>query len=183
MDTLVLDIGYRPHSRLSWQDAIIKVLVDRTVEIVNEYPDRFISTVNWTIKMPSVIRLLKPVRREKAVKFSRHSIYARDKGRCQYCGVKVRRNEMQYEHVIPRAQGGKTCWENIVTACMSCNQKKGGRTPQQAGMKLLTMPVKPKSLPHQEDFGMVYTKGMPEAWKTYLRSAVYWNAELESDGD
>ena len=181
METLVLDVGYQPHSRISWQDAIIKVLVDKSVQIVEEYDDKHINTVNWTVKMPSVIRLMKPVKKKQAVKFSRHAIYARDKGRCQYCGDKVSMKVMQYEHVIPRAQGGKTNFENIVTACMGCNQRKGGRTPEQAGMRLLSKPVRPKSLPERGNFDMAYRPSMPGSWKQYLRDAVYWDGELEHD--
>jgi 5-methylcytosine-specific restriction endonuclease McrA len=181
VETLVLDVGYRPHSRIPWQEAIIKVLVDKTVQVVEEYPDKYINTVNWAVKMPSVVRLVMPVKKNKAIKFSRHGIYSRDKGKCQYCGSRVSKKEMQYEHVVPRAQGGKTCWENIVVACMTCNQRKAGRTPQQAGMKLLSMPVRPKSLPDMGDFGMTYQAGMPEAWANYLRSHAYWNVALEED--
>lgn len=181
MDTLVLDIAYRPHSRIPWEEAIIKVLIDKTVEVIEEYPDRYINTVSWSVKMPSVIRLIMPIKKEKAVKFSRHGIYARDKGRCQYCGHKVAKREMQYEHVIPRAQGGKTCWENIVVACMDCNQKKAGRTPSQAGMRLLSTPVKPKKLPDMGDQSMFYTPGMPKEWRAYLLDHAYWNVALEEE--
>ncbi len=180
-ETLVLDIAYRPHSLIPWQEAIIKVLIDKTVEVVEEHPDRYINTVNWSVKMPSVIRLIVPVKKEKAVKFSRHGIYAIDKGRCQYCGCRVSRREFQYEHVIPRTQGGKTCWENIVVACMTCNQKKAGRTPQQAGMRLLSTPVRPKKLPDMGDLMITYNPGMPKEWKNYLRSHAYWNVALEED--
>ena len=179
METLVLDVGYRPHSRIPWQEAIIKVLIDKTVEVIEEYPDRYIHSATWEWKMPSVVRLIMPVKKEKAVKFSRHGIYARDKGKCQYCGSRVNKKEMQYEHVIPRSQGGKTCWENIVVACMPCNQKKGGRTPEQAKMRLLSTPVRPKKLPDMGDFGLSYHPGMPESWKTYLRDHAYWNVALE----
>jgi 5-methylcytosine-specific restriction endonuclease McrA len=181
METLVLDISYMPHSRISWQDAITKILVDRTVQVIDEYEDKTISTVNWTVKMPSVIRLMKPVKKKQAVKFSRHAVYARDKGRCQYCGAKVSMREMQYEHVIPRAQGGKTNFENIVVSCLADNQRKGGRTPEQAGMRLLTKPVRPKSLPERGNFDMAYRSSMPGSWKQYLRDEVYWRGELEQD--
>ena len=181
MEVLVLDVGMQAHSRISWQDAIVKLLVDRTVRVIDEYEDKTISTVSWTVKMPSVICLMKPVKKKQAVKFSRHGIYMRDKGRCQYCGVKVSMREMQYEHVIPRAQGGKTCWENIVVSCLIDNQRKGGRTPEQAGMRLLSKPVRPKSLPQRNDFDLMYKPGMPDAWATYLRSAVYWDGALDEE--
>ena len=181
METLVLDVGYQPHARISWQEAIVKILIDRTVQVVEEYDEKFINTVNWTVKMPSVIRLLTPVKKKQAVKFSRHAIYARDKGRCQYCGVKVSMKVMQYEHVIPRAQGGKTNFENIVASCCSCNQRKGSRTPEQAGMRLLSKPVRPRSLPERGDLDMMYRSGMPGSWKQYLRDAVYWEGALEEE--
>lgn len=181
METLVLDIAYRPIDRIPWQEAIVKVICDYTAEVVEAYPDKYIHSATWQWEMPSVIRLLTPVARKKAIKFSRHAIYARDKGRCQYCASRVSKSAMQYEHVIPRAQGGKTCWENIVVACLTCNQKKADRTPQQAGMRLLSTPVRPKSLPDMGDDTMFYHPGMPDSWKTYLRSHIYWNAPLEED--
>lgn len=181
MEVLQLDIAYRPHSTIDWKVAIVKILIDKTVEVIEEHPEKYIHTVNWAVKMPSVVRLLLPVRREKAVKFSRHGIFARDNGRCQYCGLKVRKSKMQYDHVIPRAQGGTTNWLNIALSCRICNQKKGGRTPEQAGMQLISTPVKPRSLPQTQGIFMSYNKSMPDAWATYLRSAVYWNGELDQD--
>jgi 5-methylcytosine-specific restriction endonuclease McrA len=106
-------------------------------------------------------------------------VFARDSGRCQYCQVKVSRFEATYDHVVPRAQGGKTTWENIVIACVSCNQKKGGRTPTQASMKLRTAPVRPKKLPEVLTITFTFQAGMPDSWRTWLRDVAYWNAELE----
>jgi 5-methylcytosine-specific restriction endonuclease McrA len=184
LETLLLDAAYLPRERIDWRRAIIKVIIDKKAEIIEEYPDRFIRTVNWSIKVPSVIRLLKPVKKSRAVKFSRHAIYARDNGRCQYCGTKVPKHEYQNEHVIPRAQGGKTCWENIVVSCQICNSDKANRTPEQAGMRLITKPVRPKKMPDTGgNFGMMYRPGMPESWKNYLRDHAYWNVELEHDDD
>jgi len=179
METLVLDVGMRPIARIPWTEAIIKILIDKKARVIEEYPTRYISTVNWSIKMPSVIMLMIPVRRSKAIKFSRHGIYSRDKGRCQYCGDHVSKREFQYEHVIPRSQGGKTCWENIVVACLGCNQKKGGRTPEQASMRLRSKPVRPKSLPDMGNHGMGYNPSMPSTWEPYLRDHAYWNAALD----
>jgi 5-methylcytosine-specific restriction endonuclease McrA len=179
MDALVLDVSYQPIGIRPWETVIVWVL-ERVAEVVEEDPTRLINTVNWSIKMPSVVRLLKPVKRTKAVKFSRHGIYSRDKGKCQYCGAKVRKSEMQYEHVIPRSQGGTTCWTNIVVACLTCNQKKGGRTPVQAGMRLLSVPVRPKSLP-DAGHGICFNPSMPAAWRNYLRDHAYWNTPLDED--
>lgn len=177
---LVLDASYLPVAEATWQSAIVKVIVDRVAEVVEEYPDKLIRTPSWSVKMPSVIRLLRPIRHKRAVKFSRQNVYARDRGRCQYCGVRVSRDDFEYEHVVPRAQGGRTVWENIVVACTACNQRKAHRTPEQAGMRLLSTPVKPKKLPEMPSV-MAYRSGMPESWKGWLRSTAYWNAELESD--
>lgn len=178
-DTLVLDIGFRPIQCASWQTAIVWVL-DRVVEVVEEYPDRYIRTPSWKVNMPSVVRLMKPIRRKRAVKFSRQNVYARDRGRCQYHGGRVALSAYTYDHVVPRAQGGTTCWENVVVACVPCNQAKGGRTPAQAGMRLLSLPVRPKKLPDVPPPGLVYRRGMPESWRDYLLDHLYWNVEIES---
>lgn len=176
---LVLDIGYKPLRCTNWQQAIVWVL-EKIVEVVDEHPDRYIHTPNWAVKMPSVVRFLKPISRKRAVKFSRHNIYARDRGKCAYCGVRISRDRYTYDHVLPRAQGGQTSWTNVVTSCVFCNQKKGGRTPEQAGMHLLTQPIRPKKLPEMP-FAMKWNSGMPESWKDFLRDAVYWTSELENE--
>lgn len=176
MDTLILSHTYEPIDHCPWQRAVTLWFIDKA-EIIAEYADRVIRGHGWEMKMPSVIRLLKVVRRKKAIRFSRTNVYARDKGRCQYCAAKVTLPEATYDHVVPRAQGGKTEWTNVVIACVPCNQKKGGRTPAQAGMRLRSLPVHPSSLPEQAPR---MPSRVPEDWKAWLRNVVYWNAELES---
>jgi 5-methylcytosine-specific restriction endonuclease McrA len=123
-----------------------------------------------------VVRLLKRFRRhKKPVKFSRVNIYGRDDYKCQYCGHKKSINELTYDHVIPRSQGGKTTWTNIVSACGECNSKKAGRTPEQARMKLLKKPVQPVDMPAV--FIQVNKSNVPDAWRDYL----YWTGSLEQD--
>jgi 5-methylcytosine-specific restriction endonuclease McrA len=180
MDTLVLDVSYQPVARVEWETAIVWAL-EKIVEVVDEYPDKSINTVNWSVKMPSIVRFVKAIHRKKAIKFSRHNVYARDKGRCQYCNCKTQRHYFTYDHVLPRAQGGKTSWENVVVACVPCNQRKGGRTPEQAGMHLRSHPVKPKSLPNTLSSSMMYHPSMPDSWKDWLRSATYWDGSLDTD--
>lgn len=177
MQTLLLDVGYRPVQRVPWETAIVWVL-DRVVEVVDEYPDKYINTVNWRVNMPSVVRLLKPVTKKKALKFSRHNVFARDKGRCQYCGAKLTLPRSTYDHVVPRSQGGQTSWSNVVIACVPCNQQKAGRTPAQAGMHLRTLPERPRSLP---DVGapIYWQDGMPASWASWLRDKQYWEGELD----
>lgn len=184
-DTLVLDHTFSPVGRVSWQRAIT-LLFEEKVEVIESYEDWTVRSVTVAFKVPSVVRFLKKVfGRKRAIKFSRENLYARDGGRCQYCSAKVARPEATYDHVVPRAQGGKTDWFNIVICCYGCNQKKGGRTPEQARMKLLSMPVKPKKLPDTVRLTFTYQKGMPESWAAWLgdaaRSVAYWNTELSSD--
>ncbi len=170
--TLVLDQGYQPLRIISWQRAVT-MLFEGKVEVVEEY-DEDIRSVSITIKMPAVVRLLRAIRgRKKAVKFSRINVMTRDGFRCQYCGLRLPMSKLNYDHVIPRSQGGKTVWENIVTACYPCNDRKGNRTPEQARMRLRKRPVKPKSLPIVAF--RLHTDSIPDAWASWI----YWQGELE----
>ncbi len=171
--TLVLSQSFEPVKIVSWQRAITLLFLNK-VEVLEEY-DRDIKCTSYIIKMPAVVRLLHAFRRhKKPVKFSRVNIYGRDKYSCQYCSKKITLSEGTYDHVVPRAQGGKTEWTNIVTACESCNAKKANRTPEQAGMRLLTKPIRPDWVPVIQ----VYLgKTPPEAWRDYL----YWAGSLEQD--
>lgn len=86
-----------------------------------------------------------PYKHGRVQPLTRANVWLRDKCKCQYCDTKLEYSDMHWDHVIPRTQGGRTTWENIVTACFDCNViKKRGRTPEQAGMKLLKKPVAPK---------------------------------------
>lgn len=179
MDTLVLDASYIPVARIHWQRALT-LLFQGKVEVVEEYENREIRSVTFSIKVPSIIRFLKGLKsKKKAIKFSRENVYARDEGRCQYCSCKVPRPEATYDHVLPRAQGGKTEWNNIVIACMDCNQKKGNRTPEKAGMRLMNVPVRPKKLPNNMHITIQWRKGDPVTWRDWLATHHYWNDALE----
>jgi 5-methylcytosine-specific restriction endonuclease McrA len=181
METLVLSAAYEPMEIVSWQRAITLFVMEK-VEVVEEYQDRKIRTVRLELAMPSIIRFHKALRsRKKAVKFSRQNVYARDRGRCQYCGQRVPRHQATYDHVLPRAQSGKTTWDNVVIACMRCNQRKGNRVPAKAGMRLLSTPVKPKVVPGGMGLTVTYNKGMPAVWKQYLADMSYWYGELEGE--
>jgi len=136
--------------------------------------------VTLVFKVPSVVRLLRAVRSaRKAIRFSRENVYARDGGRCQYCERRVTRNEATYDHVVPRAIGGHTTWTNIVIACVRCNQRKGGRTPEQAGMTLRSTPAKPRKVPDTFRISLSFAGGAPQSWRTWLRDYAYWNVELD----
>ena len=179
METLVLDIRYLPVARVSWQRAIT-LLWEGKVEVVEEYQDKTVRSVTLEFRVPAVIRFLRAIRGKRSgVKFNRENVYTRDKGKCQYCSRSVPRHDFTYDHVVPKAQGGHTAWENVVVSCMPCNQRKGGRTPGQAGLKLVQAPAKPKSLPDVVRLTFTWRKGMPEPWKQWLQSVAYWNTELQ----
>jgi 5-methylcytosine-specific restriction endonuclease McrA len=142
-----------------------------------EHPhDDWIQAVNFRIQAPRVVRLLGYDRTPKqTVRFNRRNVFARDGNHCQYCGHGFPTSELSLDHVVPRSQNGPTCWENIVCSCVSCNVRKGGRTPQQAHMKLVRPPVKPKRSPL-----LTIKLGNPkyESWKTFLNDA-YWSVDLK----
>jgi 5-methylcytosine-specific restriction endonuclease McrA len=172
--TLLLNASYEPLRIVHWRKAIT-LLCQGKVEVISEY-DREVRSVTFTFRLPSVIRLLRYVRvlrRLDYVPFSRANIYARDDYSCQYCGEPYPMSELTFDHVIPVAQGGRKDWENIVTCCISCNRKKGGRTPEEARMRLVRVPKRPvaTSALHIK----IGLRNAPESWRDYL----YWNIELD----
>ena len=168
---LLLNVTYEPLKIINWKKAITLLFLDK-VEVLEEY-GREIHSVSFTIQLPSVVRLLRLVKKPRTpVKFSRQNIYARDKYRCQYCGAKFPLEELTYDHVIPRFRGGKTRWSNIVTCCIQCNRKKGGQTPRETGLKLIRKPSRPTWLPALRI--VVGIREVPQSWRDYL----YWNVEL-----
>jgi 5-methylcytosine-specific restriction endonuclease McrA len=140
-----------------------------------------IGLVGRTIRVPRVIILQAYDRLPKRhVRFSRLNIYARDRNTCQYCGRAYPKHELNLDHVIPRSQGGTSNWENIVCCCLGCNRIKGGRTPEQAGMKLVARPRRPRWTPYMN----VPAKGPRyKAWAPFLDTvdASYWNAQLKEE--
>jgi 5-methylcytosine-specific restriction endonuclease McrA len=165
---LVLNASFEPLHVVTWQRAI-QLLFQGKVEVVEE-SEQEIRTVRITIKVPAVLRLLTYVpltKKRNIVRFSRPNIFLRDNHVCQYCNQQFNRNHLTLDHVIPIVQGGKKNWENIVTACKPCNQRKGGRTPAQAGMILRRKPKQPHWLPSANfQLGLTQT---PERWRIYLR--------------
>ncbi|MCE9671471.1 HNH endonuclease [Myxococcus stipitatus] len=140
-----------------------------------------ITTINRTIRVPRVLVLSAYDHLPRGrVRFSRLNIYARDADTCQYCGKTLPRSELNLDHVMPRTQGGKTTWENVVCSCVPCNLMKGGRTPEQAGMRLLKKPVRPRWTPL---FRGASRKVTYQEWLPFLHlaDASYWNVELLDD--
>lgn len=183
--TLVLDIGYQPHRVVSWQRAVA-LLFEHKAEVLESYDERLMTDdqarraqdCGWTVvlKVPAVVRLLQKIARKKVVRFSRVNILTRDNWTCCYCGRKLPTKELNYDHVTPRSRGGKTVWENIVTACYDCNERKGDRLPHEAGMHLRKQPVKPTSLPIVA-FHVDSRDTIPDMWASWL----FWNSALEHD--
>ncbi len=132
----------------------------------------WIRAVNFEIQVPRVIRLLAFDRLpNRKLHLSRRSVLARDGHCCQYCGRHFPAHQLSMDHVIPRSRGGTTTWLNVVCACLKCNVKKGGRTPNEARMTLVRRPIKPRQNPI-----LVLKLGNPkyESWRTWL-DGVHWD--------
>ena len=172
--TLLLNATFEPLKVVHWQKAVT-LWCQGKVEIIASH-DREVRAVSFSLRLPSVIRLLRYVRIKKRfdyVPFSRANIYARDQHRCQYCNSHHATQDLTFDHVIPVAQGGRKSWDNIVAACVTCNRRKGGRTPTQAGMSLIRIPKRPSKAPAVRlTIGLRHT---PDSWRDYL----YWNVELD----
>lgn len=135
----------------------------------------WVKTVRFDVAVPRIIRLLGYDRLpDQRVKLNRRNLFARDRNRCQYCGHHFPTSELSIDHVQPRSQGGPDTWENLVCACVRCNAKKGGRTPTQARMKLVTVPVRPKRSPL---ISIKLGHDKYASWKSFLDDA-YWSVEL-----
>ena len=176
LPALVLNADYRPLSYYplslwSWQDAIKAVFLDR-VNIVAEY-EHAVSSPTFSMKLPSVVSLKAYVKPSRHPAFTRFNVFLRDRFQCQYCG---QFDELTFDHVVPRAQGGRTTWENVATACAPCNLRKGGRTPLQAHMRIRHHPYRPTSWQLQEHGRSFPPNYLHSSWRDYL----YWDIELEA---
>ncbi len=173
---LVLNADYRPLSYYPlslwpWQEAVKAAWLDR-VTIIAEY-DAVVRSPTTEIRIPSVVVLKEYVRPQKKVAFTRFNLFLRDEFCCQYCGSK---GDLTFDHVIPRARGGVTSWENVVAACSPCNLRKGSKSLRASGLSLLKPPRQPAS----EELRNVGRRFPPnhlhESWVDFL----YWDAELEA---
>jgi len=170
-EVITIDDGqYVSFNFASWRE------VSEARALFKEPDDDFIRTVQFEIQVPRIIRLLTYERfpRQK-VKFNRKNLFARDGNRCQYCGKKFPTTELSLDHLVPRSRGGRATWDNIVCACLRCNVRKGGRTPREAGMRLIREPVEPKTSPA---LSLKLSHRKYRSWKAFLDNA-YWSVELE----
>ena len=171
---LVLNANYRPLSYYplslwSWQDSVKSVFLDR-VTIVNNY-DRIIRSPSFSMRLPSVIALKNFINPKSNPNFTRFNVFLRDKFTCQYCGDK---NDLTFDHLLPKSKGGLTDWENVVTACSTCNVQKGGRFYASSGLKLNKKPFRPTVDDLHQSGRNFPPNFLHESWMDYL----YWDVEL-----
>jgi 5-methylcytosine-specific restriction endonuclease McrA len=161
-NVLVLNQNYEPLSVCSVKRAIILVYLGKA-EIIEKHDGYMIHSVTVSIPLPSVVRLGFFIQvPNKRVLMTRKNVVKRDGHRCQYCGDN--RAPMTVDHVIPKIYGGKDTWENLVCACIKCNNVKGNRTPEQAGFKLLRQPRRPTQITFIQQFVGI----SDQRWRQYL---------------
>jgi 5-methylcytosine-specific restriction endonuclease McrA len=163
-------LSYYPLSLWSWQDTVKAVFLDR-VNIVSEY-DRQVHSVNFQMRLPSVVSLKQYVKPALYPAFTRFNVFLRDRFVCQYCGD---RHELTFDHLVPRARGGETRWDNVVTACSPCNLHKGAKSLAQSGLKLAQQPYRPTVFELHRNGRLFPPNYLHESWMDYL----YWDTELD----
>ncbi len=175
---LVLNADYRPLSYFplslwGWQDSIKAVFLDR-VNIVAEY-DREVRSPSWRMRVPSVISLRRYVASNRRPAFTRFNVFLRDAFGCQYCGQGFDTHDLTFDHLVPRSRGGRTVWENVVTACAGCNLRKGNRTPRESRMSPRQAPRAPTTFELREVGRRYPPNYLHESWRDFL----YWDTELD----
>ena len=163
-------LSYYPLSLWSWQDSTKAVFMDR-VNIVSEY-DRVVRSPTFEMRLPSVVSLKTYIKPSRDPAFTRFNVFLRDRFTCQYCGT---RDELTFDHVIPRSKGGTTTWENVVAACSACNLRKADRLPREAHMWPSVEPFRPSVSDLHQNGRLFPPNYLPESWLDYL----YWDSELE----
>lgn len=144
-DTLVLNadglpVDYLPLSIINWKQAVMYMYHEKCT-VMEWYDDWMVRSPSWETKVPAVIMLKDYLRRTRKVRFSRSNMYLRDMYTCQYCNVEFPKSQLTLDHVQPISRGGKTTWDNSVTACNPCNSRKGNR-----------MDVRPKTKPYRPGY-------------------------------
>src|SRR5690625_2712776 len=179
LPALVLNADFRPLSYFplslwGWQDTIKAVFLDR-VDVLSEY-EREVHSPGFSMRVPSVISLKEYVYLDRRPAFTRFNVFLRDRFECQYCGQDHPSEDLTFDHVMPRSRGGRTTWENVVTACQSCNLAKADRLPGECGMALLKAPERPTTFRLQRNGRAFPPNFLHESWTDFL----YWDIELEA---
>jgi len=159
---LVLNSSFQPLHVCQARRALVLVMVGKA-EALEYYDHHYVCSVTQRFRLPSVVRLMRYIKtNRRAISLNRRNILKRDGYRCQYCGTT--RDPLTTDHVIPRSRGGEDTWENLVTACVNCNNKKANRTPERAGMELLSRLKRP----HYFSF-IYFSNSRPmDKWRPYL---------------
>ena len=166
-------LSYFPLSLWPWYEAIKAVFLDR-VNIIAEY-DRVVRSPSFEMRLPSVISLKEYIPSARRPAFTRFNVFLRDRFSCQYCGERFPSQELTFDHVVPRARGGRTSWTNVVAACSSCNLRKGHQLPHSCGMHPLIPPQQPTTYELQENGRAFPPNFLHQSWRDFL----YWDTELE----
>lgn len=144
LPTLLLNQSYETISFISLR-SLIKLIVKDKVEILSNWPNEEINWSSGYINYPATVRLKYYIHRSPGFsKFNRRAVFRRDMFTCLYCSETLSLNKATIDHLIPTSRGGKSEWKNVATSCLSCNNKKGDKTPEEAGMKLLYEPYQPR---------------------------------------
>jgi len=172
---LVLNADYRPLSYYPlslwpWQEAVKAVFLER-VDVVAEY-DQEVHSPSMTMRLPSVICLREFISQDRPPAFTRFNVFLRDGFACQYCSAEM---DLTFDHLLPRSKGGRTTWENIVTACAPCNLRKGSKYAKHSGMRPHRHPRRPTMYELQEVGRRFPPNHLHQTWVDYL----YWDVELD----
>lgn len=164
MSVLVLNATYEPLSIVSVRRAVVLLLKEKA-EII-EATEALLRSEHLSLPVPLVIRLVAyvPVPHRLGLPVSRRTVLARDRYTCQYCGSQPGKANLTLDHVVPRSRGGRTAWENVAIACGPCNRRKGNRTPEEVGMRLLSKPARPRYVA----LVLLEEAGRNTVWQKYL---------------
>ncbi len=167
---LVLNLDFTPVTICTVQRAFLLVYLEKA-DLVSENRKHRLNTISTSFPMPAVIKLKKYISIPyRGVMLSRENIFKRDGHKCLYCGS---RKDLTLDHVLPRARGGKTSWNNLATACKRCNSKKGDFSPEEVDMRLPYKPFKPSYVMFLREFsGYDY-----EEWKPFLEPKNFSDAK------
>lgn len=176
---LILNADYRPLSYFPlsiwpWQEAV-KAIFRETVTVISEY-DRYVHSPTSEFRLPSVLALKEYVATPQTPAFTRFNVFLRDAWHCQYCGDLYKTHNLTFDHVIPRSRGGRTSWDNIVSACKPCNTKKGSKLSRECKMHPITAPREPTLYELQETGRRFPPNFLHESWGDFL----YWDSILDA---
>ncbi len=166
-------LSYFPLSLWSWQNSVKAVFLDR-VNIVSEY-EHEIHSPSFAMRLPSVIALKNYIPLSRRPAFTRFNVFLRDRFACQYCSHALPANDLTFDHVVPKSRGGRTTWENVVTACTICNLKKSNKLPGECGLHPRRRPVEPTNHLLQAHGRAFPPNFLHDSWRDFL----YWDAELD----